>query len=87
LVALPGFACGDCRRLVETTPQRRLHRAPRRLDRTVGLMIFQAFPHPWIFACFLRGLCGQKSAAYAPQGFHACHPSVSFVRARQSRFC
>jgi len=40
LIPLAAFACGNCHRLVETTPQRRPHRVPRRLDRTIGLMAF-----------------------------------------------
>jgi hypothetical protein len=39
-VASAALACGNCHRLIETTPQRRPHRAPRGLDRTVRLMTF-----------------------------------------------
>jgi hypothetical protein len=44
------------------------------------LMIVQAFLHASIFTCFLRGLCGQKTAAYAPQGLRACRLSASKAR-------
>ena len=92
LLLLAAFTCGNCHRLVETTPQGRPHRLPRRLDWTVGSMTFEAFPHPWIFTCFLRGLCGQKTAAHAPQGLarlppvrvqSARPPSRAFVKDRQ----
>jgi hypothetical protein len=77
LITFAAFACGICHHLVETTPQRRPHGALRRLKRTISLMAFQEFPHRWIFTCFLRGLPGQKSAAYEPQGFRARRQSAT----------
>jgi len=74
---MAALACGNCHHLVETTPQRRPHRALRGLDRTVRLMPFQKFPHTWIFTRFFRGLSGQKSAVYQPQGFHGYALTVS----------
>jgi hypothetical protein len=57
--------------------QRRPHRAPRCLDRIVGLMTFEKFPHASRITLFSKGLIGQKSAAYKPQGFGPCPLSAA----------
>jgi len=57
--------------------QRRPHRAPRRFDRVVAFVIFEKFPHLERITLFSKGLLGQKSAVYKPQGMVACQPSAA----------
>jgi hypothetical protein len=65
---LTAGACRNRHRLIETMSQRTPDRALRRRDRVVSLLVFEEFPHIERITCFLKGLLGQKSAAYKPQG-------------------
>jgi hypothetical protein len=57
--------------------QLRPHRAPRCLDRIVALMTFEQLTHMKRITLFSKGLLGQKSAAYKPQGCRACRASAA----------
>jgi hypothetical protein len=56
-------------------------RAPCCLDRIVALVTFEPFPHMKRITLLSKGLLGQKTAAYKPQGCRACRPSAAHPNA------
>jgi hypothetical protein len=61
--------------------QLRPYCAPRCLDRIGVLVTFEQLAHVKRITLFSKGLPGQKSAAYKPQGCRACWPSAAHPNA------